>query len=425
MPTWAYFPILAGLILGSGFFSASETALMRLGRYRLRHLVRHGHRGARIAERLLQRPDRVLGIILLGNNFLNILSSVITTMLALRLGGDRAVAIATGILTFVMLIVAEIAPKTLAALKPEPLAFGSGFFLLVLLKVLYPIVWGLNLCANGLLRLFGLRLNNMEETSLTRDELRTLVMESGTHQVRRQQMLLGVLELEEASVEDVMVPRSRIEGIDIDRDSESVRHQLAASTYSHLPLYHSRIEDTVSVLNMRDLAVNLAANEGTLEKAQLEVLSREPYFVPEGTTLARQLVNFRQRNRRWALVVDEYGDILGLLTLEDVLQEIAGELSQVSRDEQDLIVHKADGSLIVPGYLGIKRLNKYLGWKLPTTGPRTLNGLVLEQLETMPENGVQVEIGGHRAEIVETSKSGVVLLRFDQPAQHKSMAHEK
>jgi len=423
LPTWAFYPILAGLIMGSGFFSASETALMRLGRYRLRHLARHGHRGARLAERLLQRPDRVLGIILLGNNFLNILSSVVTTMLALRLGGDSTVAIATGVLTFVMLIIAEIAPKTLAALKPERLAFGASYVLVVLLKVLYPVVWLLNLCANGLLRLFGLRLDDVEESGLTREELRSLVMESGMHQARRQQMLLGVLELEEATVEDVMVPRSQIEGIDIDQDKDSICRQIAVSRHSHLPLFRSSIEDTVGVLNMRELAVNLV--ETGFDPTQLRALAHEPYFIPEGTTLARQLVNFRQRNRGWALVVDEYGDILGVLTLENVLQEIAGELSQVRESEQDVIIREADGKLLIPGYLGVKRVNRHLGWKLPTDGPRTLNGLVLEQLETMPESGAQLDINGHRAEIVETNKSGVVLLRFDEPALHKSTAHEK
>lgn len=419
MPTWAYFAILVALILGSGFFSASETALMRLGRYRLRHLARHGHRGARLAEQLLQRPDRVLGIILLGNNFLNILSSVVTTMLALHLGGDRTVAIATGVLTFVMLVVAEIAPKTLAALKPEPIAFGASFILVILLKLLYPVVWALNLCANGLLYLFGMRLANVEETGLTREEMRTLVMESGTHQARRQQMLLGVLELEEVTVEDVMVPRSRIEGLDLDADDTSLRNQLAASRHTHLPLYRSSIENTVGVIYMRELAIDLIG--GGLSAERLQKLAHEPYFVPEGTTLARQLVNFRQKNQHWALVVDEYGDILGLLTLEDVLQEIAGELSQVQKAEQDLIVREPGGSLLIPGYLSVKRVNKHLGWKLPTKGPRTINGLVLEQLETLPESGAQLTIGGHRAEIVETSNSGVVVVRFDKAAaEHAS-----
>ena len=415
LPTWAYFAILAALILGSGFFSASETALMRLGRYRLRHLVRHGHRGARIAERLLQRPDRVLGIILLGNNFLNILASVVTTMLALHLGGDRTVAIATGVLTFVMLVVAEIAPKTLAALKPEPLALGASYVLLILLKVLYPIVWVLNLCANGLLRLFGLRLGNVEETGLTREELRSMVMESGTHQARRQQMLLGVLELEEVTVEDVMVPRNRIEGIDLDADPDTIRRELAASRHSRMPVYRSSIEDTIGVLHMRDLAIDLV--DGGFSPDRLRGLCHEPYFIPEGTTLARQLINFRQKNQQWALVVDEYGDIMGLVTLEDVLQEIAGELSQVQQEEQELIVKEPDGGLLVPGYLSVKRLNKHLGWKLPTEGPRTINGLILEQLETLPENGAKLTIDGHNAEIVETSKSGVVLVRFNEAPQ--------
>jgi len=412
LPTWAFFLILALLILSSAFFSASETALMRLSRYRLRHLARHGHRGAGLAERLLERPDRLLGVILLGNNALNLFASSVATLLALRFGGDRAVAIGTGILTFAILIFAEVAPKTLAVLKSEPIAFGAGYAFVVLLWVLYPIVWVLNLCANGLLRLFGLRADTPEEIGITRDELRTLVLESGNLLARRQQLLLGVLELEEARVEDVMVPRSRIEGIDITQDWETVLQRIRASRHTHLPLFRERIEDTVGMLHTRDLVTALAG-EG-LDAERLRKLAREPYFVPEGTSLARQLVNFRRLDLRCGLVVDEYGDILGLLTLEDVLREVAGELGSAGGDGLGDIVREDDGSLLVPGYLGVRTVNRRLGWHLATGGPRTINGLVLEQLETIPAPGTRLTIDGHRAEIVETSPSGVALVRFRQ-----------
>ncbi len=412
LPTWAFFAILAVLILASAFFSASETALMRLSRYRLRHLARHGHRGARIAARLLERPDRLLGVILLGNNFLNIVASSVTTIVALRLGGDRAVAIATGILTFAILIFAEVAPKTLAALKPERIALGSSYVFVGLLRFFYPIVWILNLCANGLLRLFGLHPESPGEAGITRDELHTLVMESGNLLARRQQLLLGVLELEEASVEDVMVARSRIEGVDLSQDWDTILRRLAESRHTHLPLYRERIEDTVGILHVQALVAALSA--GDLDAARLRKLAREPYFVPEGTSLARQLVNFRRLNEGCGLVVDEYGDILGLLTLEDVLREVAGELGGAGREGRDEVVREPDGSLLIPGYMGVRTVNRRLGWHLPTSGPRTINGLVLEQLETIPAPGTHLTIGGHRAEIVETSPSGVVLVRFGQ-----------
>ena len=416
-PTWAYYLVLALLILASAFFSASETALMRLSRYRLRHLARAGHRGARIAARLLERPDRILGVILLGNNTLNLFASSVATILALHYGGDRAVAIGTGVLTFAVLVFAEVAPKTLAALKPEPIAFGSSYIFIVLLRVFYPIVWVLNLCANGLLRLLGLHPESPEHAGITRDELRTLVLESSDLLARRQQMLLGVLELEDATVEDVMVPRSRIEGIDIAAPWPEVLAQLRGSAHGHLPLYRERIEEIIGMLHVRDLLPSLA--EDGLNAERLRTLAREPYFVPEGTSLARQLINFQRQNLRCGLVVDEYGEILGLLTLEDVLREVAGGLGTAGGDGLGDIVREADGGFLVPGYMGVRTVNRRLGWHLPMGGPRTVNGLVLEQLEDMPREGMQLEIGGHPAEIVDTSPSGVVVVRFPPPATRK------
>jgi Mg2+/Co2+ transporter CorB len=412
-PIWAFFVLLAALILTSGFFSASETSLMRLGRYRLRHLARTGHRGARIAEYLLTRPDRILGVILLGNNFLNIAASVVATELALRLGGNGAVGIATGILTFAVLIFAELAPKTLAALRPEPTAFATSYILVVLQKLLYPIVWVLNIISNGLLWLFGLRFENIEATGITPEEFRTLVVESGSLRLRRQQMLLGVLELEEATVEDVMVPRSRIEGVDIAEQPAAVLAELRASRHTHLPIYREDIDDVVGILHLPDLLPSLAAEN--LDAEALRALARAPHYVPEGTSLARVLVNFQREQAACALVVDEYGEILGLVTLADMLGVIAGGLGEAAGGSLGEIVRKSDGSLLVPGRIGIRALNRRLGWHLPTDGPRTLNGLVLEQLQSLPREGARLTLGDHRAIIVETDATGVASLRFEPP----------
>ncbi|HEX5313937.1 MAG TPA: transporter associated domain-containing protein, partial [Gammaproteobacteria bacterium] len=283
----------------------------------------------------------------------------------------------------------------------------------VLLKVFYPIVWVPNGISNALLRLAGLRPQTVEEARISRDELRTLVLHSSALVARRQQMLLGVLELEDARVEDVMVPRSRVEGINISADWDTILAQLRASRHGHLPLYRERIEDTVAMLYLRDLITPLT--EGTLDAAKLRALAREPQFIPEGTSLARQLVNFQRENLRCVLVVDEYGEILGLVTPKDLLQEVAGGLGEAGGEGRGDIVQQADGSLLVPGYVGVRTLNRRLGWRLPVNGPRTLNGLVMEKLEDLPSKGVQLTLGGHRAEIVDTRASGTVLVRFDPP----------
>lgn len=412
-PTWALFAVIIALILISAFFSAAEIALMRLSRYRLRHLVRHGRRGARLAEKLLERPDRILGVVTLGTNAVNVVASALTTLLALRFGGDRIVAIATGSLTFLVLVFGEMAPKTFGVLKSEPLALTATPVFALLLRVLFPVVWLLNACANLLLRLLGLYPHMPERVGLTRDELRTLVLESGNLFARRQQMLLGVLELEEATVEDIMVPRSRIEGVDIAEPPEKVLAQLRASRYAHLPLYREGVEDIIGILHLTDLLPRLAAERFDAET--LETLAREPHFVPESTPLARVLVNFQSDRADCALVVDEYGDILGLLTLEDMLSVIAGGISGAGGENLGEIVREADGSFLVPGRTSVRSLNRRLGWRLPTGGPRTVNGLVLEQLQTLPHEGTGLTLGGHRGEIVATDSSGVASIRFEPP----------
>ncbi len=415
LPIWASFVILAALILSSGFFSASETSLMRLGHYRLRHLARGGHRGASIAEYLLKRPDRILGVILLGNNFLNIAASVVATELALRIGGNGIVGIATGLLTFAILVFAELAPKTLAALRPEPTAFTASYVLVVLQNVLYPIVWVLNTISNGLLRLLGMRFDKLEASGITPEEFRTMVVESGGMRVRRREMLLGALELEEATVEDIMVPRSRIEGIDLDEERAPLLEQLRATHFTHLPLYKEDIGNLLGMLHLPDLMSKLGAQP--FDEALLRSLAREAHFVPEGTSLARALVNFQSDQADCALIVDEYGDILGLITLEDMLSVIAGGLSAGGSQQLGEVVHEQDGSFLVPGHVGLRTLNRRLGWTLPTDGPRTVNGLVLEQLQTLPHDGMRLDIDNQPVEIVETNPSGVALVRFAPPPE--------
>ncbi|MDN5865511.1 MAG: CNNM domain-containing protein [Gammaproteobacteria bacterium] len=415
MPTWAYFAIIIVLVLIAAFFSGSEIALMRVGNYRLRHLSRLGHRRARIAMKLLERPDRLLSLITVGINCVNLVASSLTTLLALRLGGERTVAIATGILTLVVLIIGEMVPKTLGVLKSEPIAFGASPILTVLLWLLYPVVWALNLCANGILRLFGLYRGTNEESGVTLDELRAMVLESGSLRVRRRHMLLGALELEEATVEDIMIPRGRIEGVDLSSSRATILEQLQSSHYTHLPLYDEDIGNLIGMLHLPDLLPRLA--DGQFDESLLRNLAREAHFIPESTSLARVLVNFQSEQADCALVVDEYGDILGLITLEDMLSVIAGGLSGSGAQNLGEIVRESDGSLLVPGHTGLRTLNRRLGWKLPTNGPRTVNGLVLEQLQSLPRDGTRLTLAGHPIQIIETNSSGVALIRFETPQE--------
>lgn len=422
MPTWAYFVLIAVLILIAAFFSGSEIALMRVGSYRLKHLARLGHRRARIAAKLLRRPDQLLSLITVGINCVNLIASSLTTLLALRIGGSETVAIGTGILTLIVLIFGEMVPKTLGVLKSEPIAFSASPVLTVLLWVLYPAVWALNMCANGVLRLFGLHTDSGQDTGVGLDELRAMVLESGSLRVRRQQMLLGALELEEATVEDIMIPRSRIEGIDIADSRQTLIEQLRASHFTHLPLYKEDIGNLVGMLHLPDLMAQLTRRD--FDASLLRTLAREPHFVPESTSLARVLVNFQSDEADCALIVDEYGDILGLITLEDMLSVIAGGLSGGGSQNLGEIVRESDGSFLVPGHLGLRTLNRRLGWTLPTDGPRTVNGLVLEQLQSLPHAGMRLTLDSRPAQIVETNSSGVALVRFSPPPE-KDTEHEQ
>ncbi|AGY92392.1 hypothetical protein SPICUR_07145 [Spiribacter curvatus] len=407
------FAILGVLIVLSGAFSSSETALMTLNRYRLRHLSRKGHRGAQRAERLLARPDRLIGIILLGNNFVNIAASSIATLIALRLGGEGTLAAATGLLTLTILIFAEVAPKTLAALRPERVAFPAAFILGPLLRVLYPLVWLTNMVANTLLRLLGVNPTEGGQTALSREELRTVVNETGAMIPRRhQRMLLGILDLDQATVDDIMVPRNEVVGIDLSDDWTRITEQIASSEYTRLPVFESGVDTIRGVLHVR--RVLTAMLDGALTRERLLEHVRDPYFVPEGTPLHQQMLNFQSERRRIGLIVDEYGEFHGLVTLEDILEEIVGEFTTDPAEAIRDIHRQSDGSYLAAGSASVRELKRLLGWELPPEGPKTLNGLILEHLETIPEPGISLLIDGHPVTVLQAEENRVKVARLER-----------
>ncbi|MAK88241.1 HlyC/CorC family transporter [Stutzerimonas kunmingensis] len=402
--------LLVFLLLCSAFFSSSETGMLSLNRYRLRHQAKEGHRGAQRASELLAHPDRLLGTILVGNNFVNILASSIATVLAMQLWGEAGIAIATIGLTIILLIFGEITPKTLAALRPEIVAYPVSLPLKLLEKVLYPLVAMLGWVSNGLLKLLGVDLSNKGNDSLSTEELRSVVRESGTDlPLNRQSMLLGILDLERVTVDDIMIPRNEVTGIDLDDDLESIIGQLRTTPHTRLPVFRNDINQIEGIVHMRQIARLLSHDQ--LTKESLLEACNEPYFVPENTPLSTQLLNFQKQKRRIGIVVDEYGDVRGIVTLEDILEEIVGEFSNQDVLRSPDIHPQDDGTLVIDGAAYIREVNRALGWKLPCDGPKTLNGLITEALEHMPDSGICLQIGNYRLEILQAADNRVKSVR--------------
>lgn len=407
---WVLFVILVVLIACSAFFSSSETAMMALNRYRLKNLADKGHRSAKLASRLLDHPDRLLGVILLGNNLVNLSAASISTIAALRLYGETAIAVFTFILTLIVLVFAEVAPKTLAMRHPEKIAFPASYILIVLLWVLYPIVWIINIVANRFLRLFNIKPQHNRD-ALNKDELRTVVSQAESLIPKSHlNMLMSILDLERITVEDIMVPRSAIEGIDLDDEWEEILEQLATSHHTRLPVFKGSLDNVVGVLHLRRAIHAVQTND--LDREKLVELLRPAYFVPEDTPVMQQLLIMQKERRRLGLAVDEYGDLQGMITMDEILEEIIGEFNtQVPGDLQD--VHKqSDGSYMVNGMASIRDLNRNLGWQLPVNGPKTLNGLILEKLEDIPQTGTTMLIDNYPVEVVQTKGAAVRMVRI-------------
>lgn len=416
IPLSALFGALAFLLLLSGFFSGSETALMTLNRYRLRHLANAKHPGALLAQKLLDKPDRLIGLILLGNNFVNILASSLATIIAIRLGGEGAIPIAAGLLTLVVLIFSEVAPKTLAALHPERLAFPAAWVYTPLLRIMFPLVWLVNYAANTVLKLLRIYPEDGQNNALSREELRTMVNDGATLPKRHQKMLISILDLEKITVDDIMVPRNEIDGIDLDEPIDTVLEQLENMPYTRTLAYRDSLDNVVGFLHLRRVMRAQLQNE--LNADAIEALIREPYFIPNGTSLTQQLHNFQRYKRRTALVVDEYGDVQGLVTMADILEEIVGEFATDPADSIADVHPQQDGSFLVDGGANLRDLVRTMHWQLPVDGPKTLNGLIIEFLEDLPETGTSIMINGYPIDVVQTQSNTVKIARV-RPAERR------
>ena len=388
------------LLLLSAFFSGSETGMMSLNRYRLRH-QRKKSSGARRAAKLLATPDRLIGLILIGNNAVNILAAIIANALAIIYVGEAAAPwVATATLTIMVLVFAEVTPKTIAAQNPEWFAFKTSHILKPLLTIFWPLVWAINKLTNGLVKLLGFDPNSSRDDGLDTEELRSVVDVSG-HKMSdsHQGMLKGILDLENVAVEDIMIPRSEINGLDIQDDPDILMAKLFKSEYTRMPIYDGDINNIVGIFHIRK--ANHLARAEKVTHAAIKRFSEEPYFIPESTMLTTQLLNFKKTRNRFAVVVDEYGDVKGLVTLEDILEEIVGDFTTNTADEADEVLDRGDGSYLIDGAATVREINKATGWSLSTDGPKTLNGVALEQLESIPDGNVSFMVYGYRFETEE------------------------
>ena len=389
------------LIVASAYFSSSETGMMSLNKYRMNHLRRGQHAGATRASKLLEKPDKLIGVILIGNNFVNFLAASIASSITILILGEPAPFTTAIVLTLVVLIFAEVTPKTIAALYPERIAYPSSIVLGVLLKVLYPIVWAVNFVSNTLVRTLGFHPQaDSNDQQLSQEELRTVVHESESRlPKKRQGMLLNILDLEKVQVDQIMVPRNEVTGLDIEDAMEDILEQIASAQHTRLPVYRKDIDNIVGVLHMRS-AGRLIKTEN-LNKAAIIQETTEPYFIPDSTPLHTQLFNFQSKKLRLAVVVDEFGAVKGIVTLEDILEEIVGEFTTDLADSNRDIFAQEDGSYLIDGGTSIRDINRTLSWQLDSESANTLNGILMEVLQSIPDASVGVKLDGYHAEILQ------------------------
>lgn len=409
MPLGMLIGILVAMLILSAFFSGSETALMTLNRYRLRHLVKLKHKGAIKAQKLLKRPDRLLGMILLGNIFVNTMAASVATIIALRLYPEQesSIIIADVLLIVVTLIFSEATPKTFAAVKPEPLAFPSAWIYVPMIWLFYPIIEFVNIFVNLLLRLFCIDVKKHSQETLSKEELKVVIAEAeSVMPARYQKMLLGILDLESATVEDIMTPRNEIVGIDLEAPLEDIVEQIKSSPHTRLPVFKKSIDRVIGFLHLRKVLILI--NHSDFDKQVLISLLSKPVFIPETTPVHAQMVKFKAEKIRIGLVVDEYGDVQGLVTMDDLLQEIVGEIIT----DENTIRKQHDGSYLVDANITIRELNRTMLWDLPTEGPKTLNGLIIEFMETIPEAGTSIKLNGYALEILKRDEMSVKLVKF-------------
>lgn len=409
--SWLFF-LLVFMILASAFFSASEVAMLALNRYRLRHMVKERHKGAMRASSLLENTDSLIGVILIGSNFINVAATSLATIIAIRLWGDAGVWIASLLMASVLLIFTDMVPKTIGALYPETIAYPSSLILQWLLIPARPIVWLLSTISNYFVRMLGFKPKTNTHHELSKEELRTLVDESSRQlPAQRQSMLLNVLDLEKVTVNDIMVPRNDVSGIDLDADIDTIMQAILNSQHTRLPVYNGGdLNNVVGILHMRNAAKWLQLELSN--KAELMQLTQETYFVPESTPLPTQLVNFQKNKSRLGIVVDEYGVVIGLITLDDILEEIVGNFTTNMAEATPEVYPQEDGTYVLDGGMSIRDVNRALQWRLPTDGPKTLNGLLMEELESIPDTQVGIRLYGYYAEILQTTDNLIKSVRM-------------
>lgn len=418
IPISALLTALGILLVISAFFSISEISMMSLNRYRLRHLVQQGHRGAKLAASLLAQTDKLLGVILLGNNLVNAMAAALVTIIAVRFFGNSqlAVSLATLAVTFLILVFSEISPKVMGAAYPEQVAFPASYVLKPLIRLFYPVIWFVNLFVQTLLWLLRMSPKEAKEHKISMPELRTLVLEaSGFIPKKHQSVLLNLFELEEITVDDVMTPRSQIEAIDLAAEPDSIWQQLTTSHHTQLPVYENELNNLIGILHTRKVLHQAQGEQISIEA--LKQILREPYFIPAGTPLLTQLQNFQENQRKFGMVVDEYGELQGLVTMSDILEEIVGEFTTRSPLQATYFHAQEDGSWLIDGSSSLRDLNRKLGTKFPTDGPKTLNGLILEHFEDIPEAGTSFRIADHTLEIVQTQDRVVKVVRLCPPLE--------
>ncbi len=398
--------ILLLLIIMSAFFSGSEIGIMSINRYKLKHLVKKKNKQAIRVNQLLARPDKLLSVVLIGNTLANIVSSTIATLIGQYFYGEVGVVIATVILTLIVLVFAEMLPKTLAAIYPQNVAFLCSLPLKLTQTVFAPFVYIISVTSNGILRLFGVSIDSIQKDALTGEELSSVVHEAGgLLPVEHKSMLISLLDLEKATVEDIMVPKAEIIGVDIDASWQEILEQLETAQHTRLPIYKSSIVNLVGLIHVRTV-LNLSL-EGKLDKDSLLKHAESPYFIPEGTPLNIQILNFSKRKKRSSFVVDEYGDILGLVTMEDILEEIVGEFTTDIADLSKDITPSEDGSVIIDAGITLRHLNRLMSWHLPLIGPKTLNGLIIEHLGYIPPADSCLMLDVYCIEILKVSENAI------------------
>ena len=424
IPLFWLFAVQVALLLASGFFSIAETSMMALNRNRLKHLVREGKRSARLTQELLGKTDRLLGVILLGNNLVNAASAVLVAEMSIRLfgEGEYTLMIATATVTFFILVFSEITPKVIGATYPEAIALPSAYVLTPLLRIAYPVVWFVNLFVQGLLRLMFIKTPAGGGENLSMEELRTLVLEGGKYIPKKHQSIfLNLFELEDMTVDDTMTPRGQIEAIDLDDDIDDIHTAIATAHHTRLVVYEGSLDKVAGILHVRKF-LNASRRE-PLDRDGIRAILRDPYYVPEGTPLLLQLTNFQAQFRHVGLVVDEYGEILGLVTLQDILEEIVGEFTSQKPMSGNLLRKEPDGSVIAEGTCPLRVLNRKAGFHFPLEGPKTINGLVLEALETIPEPGTALLVSGHPVEILQVHNRMVKVVRIRARKSSPDAAH--